>query len=163
MPIGVVLDINVLVGAVLGGRSTFTAWPTVPPRSPNACADCVGIVNDADEFALWLSPHVLDNVARVLRLAGLTASLCEDYLDVLAEVATASSGGVLDPPRVVHDCPDHEDNLIVDLAVATGSLVVVSDDTDLTAMSPWHGIPILRPREFADRTDAARRARRRRR
>jgi hypothetical protein len=33
----------------------------------------------------------------------------------------------------VHDCPDHEDNLIVDVAAAVGALLIVSDDTDLTA------------------------------
>src|SRR5262249_8188432 len=62
----------------------------------------------------------------------------------------------------VHDCPDFEDNLILDLAVETGAFLVVSEDSDLTAMSPWRGTPILRPGEFALRVNAMRRARRRR-
>jgi predicted nucleic acid-binding protein len=63
----------------------------------------------------------------------------------------------------VHDCRDFEDNLILDLAVETGAFLVVSEDSDLTSMSPWRGTPILRPKEFAARVDALRRHQRRRR
>ena len=62
----VVYDVNVLVGAAAGGNSPFRSWPSPPPTSGNASADCLGIVVDAAEFALWLSPHILDNTARVL-------------------------------------------------------------------------------------------------
>ena len=40
----------------------------------------------------------------------------EDYRGILVEMADASGGGVLTPPRTVHDCPDREDNLVLDLA-----------------------------------------------
>jgi hypothetical protein len=77
---------------------------------------------------------------------------------------TQSSGGdVVDPPRLVHDCADLEDNHILDLAVEVGAMLVVSDDSDLTSMSPWRGTPILRPREFAARVDGMRRHQRHRR
>ena len=80
----------------------------------------------------------------------------------LVEICEQSGGGVTEPPRTVHDCPAHEDNLILGLAAAVGALLIVSDGTDLTAMSPWRGTPVLRPTEFASRVDAMRRARRRR-
>lgn len=65
------------------------------------------------------------------------------------------------PPRTAHDCPDHEDNLILDLAAEVGALLIVSEDADLTSMSPWRGVPVLRAREFVGRVDAMRRQRRR--
>jgi predicted nucleic acid-binding protein len=77
-------------------------------------------------------------------------------------MADASGGGVLDPPRTVHDCRDHEDNLVLDLAAEVGALLIVSEDTDLTSMSPWRGVPILRPAQFVARVDAMRRHSRRR-
>lgn len=156
-----VFDVNVLVQAILGGYSTFSTWPTLPPRTENSAADCIGVANDGREFALWLSPHILANTARVLADAGVAAAEIEEYVAILGEIAAASGGGVLDPPRTVHDCADHEDNLILDLAADVGALLVVSDDTDLTSMSPWRGTPILRPAQFAARVDAMRRARRR--
>jgi predicted nucleic acid-binding protein len=64
-------------------------------------------------------------------------------------------------PRTVHDCPDHEDNLILDLAAEVGALIVVSNDTDLLAMSPWRGTPIIDPKPFAGKVDAMRRHARR--
>jgi predicted nucleic acid-binding protein len=62
-----------------------------------------------------------------------------------------------------HDCPDHEDNLILDLAAEVGALLIVSNDTDLLSMSPWRGTPIIEPGPFAAKVDAMRRHARRRR
>lgn len=101
--------------------------------SGNPYADCLGIAVDATEFSLWLSPHILDNTA----------------------------GGVIDPPVSVHDCDDDEGDRILDLVHEVGALLLVSEDTDLTSMSPWRGTPILRPREFAAKVDGMRRHRRR--
>jgi predicted nucleic acid-binding protein len=109
-----------------------------------------------------LSPHILDNTTRVLReVAKWPDDEAELYRSVLMGMAEASGGGVVDPPRTVHDCRDHEDNLVLDLVAEVAALLVVSNDTDLTSMSPWRGVPVLRPREFADRVDAVRRQRRR--
>jgi putative PIN family toxin of toxin-antitoxin system len=158
-PRNAVFDINVLVGAVVAGNSPFCSWPSPPPVSDNAFADCVGIVNDAREFALWLSEHILVNVVRVL-VNGLGWELerAEEYAALLVEIAGASAGGVIVPEVAVTDCRDHEDNRILECALASNADLIVSDDDDLTSMSPWRGIPIVRPREFASRVDAARRA-----
>jgi predicted nucleic acid-binding protein len=42
-------------------------------------------------------------------------------------------------------------------------MLIVSNDTDLLAMSPWRGTPILTPAAFAGKVDAMRRHTRRRR
>jgi predicted nucleic acid-binding protein len=158
----VVFDVNVLVQAIATGNSPYISWPSPPPTSGNPFADCLGIINDAAEFALWLSPHILDNAVRVLSaVVGTPKDEAEDYRDILIEMADASGGGVLVPPRTVHDCGDYEDNLVLDLAAEVGALLIVSGDTDLTAMSPWRGVPVLRAREFTARVDAMRRHRRR--
>ena len=158
----VTFDVNVLVAAVVGGRHAYWAWPSPPPLVGNLAANCLGIINDAQEFSLWLSPHVMTNVARVLAELGWSRDRAFDYLQLLAEVAEASGGGVVEPEIHVDDCPDHEDNRILELALATGSTLIVSDDGDLLTMSPWRGVQIIRPSEFASRVDAMRRARRRR-
>jgi hypothetical protein len=68
------------------------------------------------------------------------------YLAVITEAAEHSGGGLLaDVPRTVHDCPDYEDNLVLDLAAEVGAMLIVSNDTDLLSMSPWRGTPILTP------------------
>src|SRR5438309_4473991 len=160
----VVDDVNVLVGAVAGGNSPFRSWPSPPPTSGNAYADRVGIIVDAAEFALWLSPHVLDNTRRVLQDGfKWDATRARDYVALLRRIAEHSGGGLVEPPRTVNDCADFEDNALLDLAVEVGALVIVSDDADLTSLSPWRGTPILRPREFASKVDGMRRHQRRRR
>lgn len=158
----VIFDLNVLVQAIASGNSPYLSWPSPPPPSGNPFADSLGVINDAAEFALWLSPHILDNTTRVLMaVVGTPKEEADDYREILIEMADASGGGVLAPGRTVHDCPDHEDNLVLDLAAEVGALFVVSGDADLTSMSPWRGVPILRAREFVGRVDAMRRHRRR--
>jgi predicted nucleic acid-binding protein len=152
----------VLVAAVGGGPHAFWAWPSPPPLVGNLAANCVGIVNDAEEFSLWLSPHVIANLLRVLAALDWSEERALGYARVLTDVASRSGGGVVEPEIGVDDCPDYEDNRILELAFASGSVLIVSNDADLLTMSPWRGIPVVSPREFAGRVDAMRRARRRR-
>ncbi len=164
-PAAVVYDINVLVTAAAGGNSPFRSWPSPPPVSGNASADCVGIIVDAAELALWLSPHITANVDRILcDLFKWAEPEIDAYLGAVIGAAEHSGGGILaDVPRTVHDCPDHEDNLILDLAAEVGALIMVSNDSDLLSMSPWRGTPIIEPAAFAVKVDAMRRHARRRR
>jgi predicted nucleic acid-binding protein len=120
---------------------------------------------DAAEFALWVSPHILANVRRVLEdLFKWGHPQIGTYLTVLSETAEHTGGGLLtEVPRTVHDCPDHEDNLVLDLAAEVGAMLIVSNDMDLLSMSPWRGTPILTPVAFAAKVDAMRRHARRRR
>jgi predicted nucleic acid-binding protein len=165
LPQPVTLDINVLVRAVVEGNTIFWSWPSPPPTGPYSAAECVGIVNDAQEFSLWLSPHVVGNVIRVLtdpRGYQWPADRAEEYAGVLIEIVRASGGQVVDPGIRVADCQDHEDNRILELALAGNASLIVSSDVHLLEMSLWRGIPIIRPKEFVGRVDAMRRAARRR-
>jgi predicted nucleic acid-binding protein len=64
----------------------------------------------------------------------------------------------------VTDGEDHEDNRILVCAAASGSVLIVNDDTDLVSMSPWRGTPVVTSdsEELVKRTDSMRRGRRRR-
>jgi predicted nucleic acid-binding protein len=162
----VTVDVNVLVSAVVGGNDDFRSWPSPPPVRGNLAANVVGILNDAREFGLFLSEHILTNVVRVLTGAppdgyGWGEQQAEDYVGVLAEIALASGGDVIDPQVAVSDCPDYEDNRILECATASGSVLIVSDDHDLLSMSPWRGTPVVTSGDFVKRIDAMRRARRR--
>lgn len=160
----IVFDVNVLVRAIAVGFSPYRCRPSPPPTSTNPDADCVGIINDAAEFALWLSPHVLSNTGRVLvDVVKMPEDEVDAYVCALVDMADASGGGVVDPPQRVDDCPDWEDNRVLDLALETGAFMIVSGDADLAAMSPWRGRPIIEPAQFTSLVDASRRARKRRR
>lgn len=160
----VTFDVNVLVSAVVAGNAVFWSWPSPPPVTSRPAADCVGIVNDSQEFALWLSPHVLRNVLWVLTDPdGFRWPLdkAEEYVGVLLAIVESAGGQVIEPSVRVSDCVDDGDNRILELALASGSVLIVSSDAHLLDMSPWRGTPILRPRDFAGRVDAMRRAARR--
>lgn len=159
----VTFDVNVFIAAVAGGHDDFHSWPSPPPVRGNLAANAVGIVNDAREFALWVSPHILRNVVRVLvDVDGFAWDLddAKEYAELIVEIADASGGGVVDPEPSITDCPDHEDNRILECAAASDSVLIVSNDDDLTSMSPWRGTPIIHVMDFVQRVDVARRRRR---
>jgi predicted nucleic acid-binding protein len=165
VPTAVVYDVNVLVTAAASGNSPFRSWPSPPPVSGDPSADCVGIIVDAAEFSLWLSPHIIANVKRVLgELFKWAEPEIDAYLPAVVSAAQHSGGGIVaEVPRSVHEYPDHEDNLILDLAAEVGALILVSNDSDLLPMSPWRGTPIIEPAAFSAKVDAMRRHARRRR
>jgi predicted nucleic acid-binding protein len=163
MPAGVVVDVNAFVHAVTntGGPRSFSSWPSPPPEGPNAPADCIGIFNDAQEFCLWISPHILSVLVQVLILDyAWKEELARRCTHRLVWVAKRSGGGVIRPQTEVGDCEDYEDNRILELAMDSGAILIVSDDHHLTEMSPWRGIPVVTARAFRDRASAARRLRR---
>jgi predicted nucleic acid-binding protein len=148
----VVFDVNVFVSALLGADSTWPLLGAVPPSTENAAADCLSLAFDGERFALFTSLHILSNFRRVLREAGWGEGIADEAVEAMSEIVTMSGGMVLDPPRTVFDIDDHEDNLILDCAVACDAWLVVSDDTDLTLASPWRQrVAILRPHEFVSR------------
>ena len=155
----VVFDINVLVNALVGPESTFPLIVAIPPSTVNAAADCLSIMFDAEEFRLYLSPHILTNTVRVLGLLGLSDALAKDYVEAVLDIVAESGGQVINPSRTVFEVDDYEDNLVLDLVVATDSLILVTDDTDLTELNPWNGRLVLRPRDFVDRVVQSRRGR----
>lgn len=158
-PTRVVFDVQILVNALVGPDSTYPLIASIPPSTSNAAADCLSIAFDADEFRLYTSPHILTNTARVLGELGLSTRLIESYIAELVSIVTTGGGQVIDPPRTVFDVRDYEDNLVLDLVVAVDALLLVSDDTDLTSLSPWNGRLILRPPDFVARVVQARRRR----
>jgi predicted nucleic acid-binding protein len=160
--IPVVFDVNVLVAAGAGGNSPFRSWPSPPPTSGNPAADSLGVIVDAAEFALWLSPHIVDETRRVLVDAlGWESQKAREFTQVIQEATEHSGGGMIDPPHTIGDCPDWEDNFVLDLVADVGALLLVSADADLVSMSPWRGVAILTPAQFIGRVDGMRRHRRR--
>lgn len=153
-------DVHVWVLAAVGADSTFPTVTQVPPTTANSSADCLSIAFDADGFAIWSSPHILENTIRVLRKYTDNDALIRSYVELIYDVIATSGGRVVTPPRRAHDSRDHEDNLILDVAIESDALIVVSDDADLTVLNPWNGRLILRPHEFVAHVVQARRHRR---
>ncbi|MCL2780822.1 MAG: hypothetical protein FWD74_04930 [Actinomycetia bacterium] len=158
-PVRIVFDVHLYVLNLTGADAQRPVVVEVPPGSGNASADCLSIIFDnPGVYALYASPHIVGNTARVLRQCGLDEVLVRDYLNAVREIIFDSGGDVRDPGHVFDlGSPDHEGNHVLALALAVDADVIVSDDTDLTPMSPWRGCPIIRPRQFVERFVNARR------
>jgi predicted nucleic acid-binding protein len=151
-----VIDINVLVDAVVAEPDP-ERWECPPPVRGEASAMTLAILNEGLEFELWLSRHMIEGTARVLRRAfGFTPAETAAYGAFLRGV-TDRAGGVVEPKVRVTECEDWEDNRVLELAEAVGAFLIVSSDDHLLSMSPWRGTPIQSPEAFVSRVDAMRR------
>ena len=154
--IPIVVDINVLVDAVVAEPDP-ERWESPPPVRGEPSAMTLAIVNEGLEFELWLSKHLIEGAARVLRRAfSFTSGEAGAYSTFLRDV-TSRAGGVVEPSARVTDCEDWEDNRVLELAETVGAFLIVSSDDHLLSMSPWRGIPIQSPEAFVSRVDAMRR------
>jgi putative PIN family toxin of toxin-antitoxin system len=159
-PTAVVFDVNLFVNAMVGTDSSYPLFFEVPPTTSNPASDCLSLIFDADEFSLFVSPHILKNTSRVLvEKFKVSKDAAIAYINAITEMVTWSGGAIVDPPRNVHEVNDFEDNLILDLVVDVDALILVTDDTDLTELNPWNGRLLIRPRTFVERAVRSRQAR----
>ena len=154
----VVYDVNVFVNALVGPDSSYPYLPRIPPTTDNAAADCLAIALDGDDMRLFSSLHILTTTAAVLVRLGVSPDTAQRYVGELTDFISELGGAVLDPPRRAHDSRDHEDNLVLDCALAAEALIIVSSDHDLTSLNPWNGRLIVTPERFVAHVVAGRRA-----
>ena len=148
--IRVVFDINLFVDAFAGADSAFPVIKEVPPATSNSASDCFSLAFDGNNFALYVSPHILRNTKRVFSAMGLSTELIAEIIETLVEVVHFSGGSVVEPERSVFEVKDFEDNLILDLVKAVDAQVVVTSDRDLLELNPWNGRLVMTPRSFVE-------------
>lgn len=137
----IVADINVLVDTVVAEPDP-ERWESPRPVRAEASAMTLAILNEGLEFELWLSKHLVDGTARVLRRAfKFTSGEAAPYSAFLRDM-TSRAGGIVEPKVRVTGREDWEDNRVLELAQAVGAFLIVSSDDHLLSMSPWRGIPI---------------------
>lgn len=146
--LGVVFDVNIWIAAVLGPDSEYPYLSKVPPQTQNASADAVSLALDGELFRVYVSPHIINHVAKVLTGQGLSIASTTNVLETMTDIVHFSGGSVVDPSRNLLESKDFEDNYILDLAISSGSSVVVTLDRQFLGLSPWRSRLILHPRDF---------------
>lgn len=164
MPL-LVYDAQLLAAATAFAGATYHSWPEVPPYTSNPEADCIGIVASSPRYGadcgLVLSHGVLTQVQAVLADdVGLAQRDISEYIVALLNFARAGGGGIVPDPPLPEADPPHVE-VPLELAVRTGNMVVAAHP-DLMKLGPRWGPQrtfVLRPRDFTEKVDAARRAR----
>jgi putative PIN family toxin of toxin-antitoxin system len=128
--IGVVLDSNVYLSAVLFGGN---------PRSILEAAH-------AGLFELVSSPAICAEVERVLREK---FKWPEGRIEEAGVVLWRQAVQVVPKVRI-DDCRDPDDNRVLECAVASSASVIVTGDQHLLSLHPYSGIAIMKPKRFLD-------------
>ena len=130
--IRVVIDTNVFVSAVLGGR--------------------LGAVIDfwqAQRFTLVVSDEIVREYVEVLRRPKL--KLAAEQIDAIAAFILQNAEFTNPVKGVAIVVADPDDDMFLEAAVAGGSTLIVSGDHHLLDLGHYQGIPIVTGRDFIER------------
>ena len=130
--IDVVIDTNVFVSALTGGRITSQIYTAIL---------------DA-QLTVVLSLALFDEL-----LSTLARPVFELSPDDIQRVATflALSARFVHPKESVTDCRDPKDNKLLECLLAAHPTCLVTGDRDLLVLHPYRSIPIVTPRAFITR------------
>jgi uncharacterized protein len=99
------------------------------------------------EFTICVSDDTFSELDRVIRRKKFDTYLdIEDRISFLASYRERAVWYAV--TQSVFDCRDINDNKFLELALATGSEIIVSSDPDLYLMNPYRNIAILKPADF---------------
>ncbi len=129
----VAVDTNVLVSGVFFGG--------VPGTIVTAAS--------AGVFTLAMNPLLLSELREVLSRDKF--GLIADAVQLLMDGIEASVTIVYPSKRHQMVARDPDDDAVINCAVESGSLYIVSGDAHLTEMREIQGVTVLTPRQFVDR------------
>ena len=125
LPDRVVFDCNVFLQAMLSANGpSHACWQKVV----------------AGDVTLFVTPYMLAEIRRLpnhpklRRFTGFTTERVERFIEELLDTAQF----IPDPAPMFHYARDPEDAHYVDVAVATGAMLVVSNDKDLLDLMNEH-------------------------
>lgn len=134
-----VFDTNVLMGRLLNPGG-------LPARAVDAGLD-VGV--------MLLSDATYAELANVLMRPKFDPYLTgQDRARLLDAAATVSRR--ISISRTVRACRDARDDKFLEVALSGRAHALVSGDSDLLALHPYLGLPIVKPRDFLDGLEAGR-------
>ena len=126
-----VVDTNVFLSALLGGRGTLPVLEALVAR----------------RFSLLTSQPLLDELVALLSrpewLRILEPARCREVLTVIREAAT-----FVTPRKRLTVCRDPGDNVLLECALVGRADYLVTGDKDLLVLDPFRGTRILRPADF---------------
>jgi len=101
------------------------------------------------EFQVCVSEYTLDELERVLRREKF-----DRYLPLPLRLAFLKTYQARTTrykvTREVTDCRDPKDNPFLALALTVGAEILLTSDSDLYELDPYHSIRILRPAQFLE-------------
>ncbi len=127
----IVFDASTVVGAALGPGSV--PWQAIHRA------------RERDLIAL--SEPVAAEIREVLARPKFSRVLTPVRQDEIAALLFTKAHWFVPATRVT-DCRDSNDDIYLELALASDATVLVSSDKDLLVLDPWRGVRILLPAEF---------------
>ncbi|PJH76230.1 MAG: putative toxin-antitoxin system toxin component, PIN family [Anaerolineae bacterium CG_4_9_14_0_8_um_filter_58_9] len=135
----VVIDTNVLISAVIKPKSRM-----------GLIIQCL----HQSEYTLVFSPEMLEELVEVYSRPKIQQKyhLDQEALNTIVGVIVTRGDSIV-PTTDVNICRDPDDDMLLSLALDGHADYIVSGDGGLLSLSPFQGIPIIKPAEFLNILD----------
>lgn len=128
-----VLDTNVIVSALLFSESTSRK----------------AVDQALDTSLILISQPIVLELTKVLKRKKLNKYLQEEErIKFLANFLKDTKSVEIN--QVIDVCRDKKDNKFIELAICGNADYIITGDEDLLILNPYHGISIIRPRQFLE-------------
>jgi putative PIN family toxin of toxin-antitoxin system len=128
-----VLDTNVIVSALLFSESTSRK----------------AVDQALDTSLILISQPIVLELTKVLKRKKLNKYLQEEErIKFLANFLKDTKSVEIN--QVIDVCRDKKDNKFIELAICGIADYIITGDEDLLILNPYHGISIIRPRQFLE-------------
>lgn len=97
--------------------------------------------------SIALSEVLLSEYRRVLYRKKLDKYLSDATRELILQ-KVSDNALIFIPTISIEDCRDHQDNMILELALSCGASCIVTGDEDLLVMHPFRSVPILSGADF---------------
>lgn len=100
------------------------------------------------EFQLFVSVDQLAEIKRVLRYPKLkfTNNQISRFLTILSEIAK-----IIQIKRRINIVRDPDDNMLIEAAIESKALYIITGDDDLLTLKEYNGVKIISVSEFLDK------------
>ena len=126
----VTLDTNIIISALIfGGNSKKIIEKLIKA-----------------EFRAFTSPQLVSELIEVL----IKKFKFSDKMIMMLEAQIITLFTTVYPAETINVARDTDDNRVLEVAVESGSSIIVTGDNDLLDLKNYEGIKILNPKEFLD-------------
>ena len=99
------------------------------------------------KVVLCFSHELYDEIFTVLKRPQIRAVIKEERVKELHNLL-AYRADVVSPSGSINDCRDPKDNFLLDLALSADAQYLITGDSDLLALNPFHSVTIVKAHEF---------------
>jgi len=101
------------------------------------------------QIEIFFSPELYDELFNVITRQKFKPYFTDIKIAEINEIISRNVKNI-EPDCIITDCRDPKDNFLLELAVSAQADYLITGDSDLLALDPFHNVRIIKARDFEE-------------